>query len=182
MLLTDSQLVGVLPFSCFDKLGMGALLAVWSDPSFRQTEYVARFRRISFYTGLPLLVLVLVLQFLHTAHLFHIVFSDIAVTLLGVWLISGASIGFEGKIGRLLEWRPLVYIGTISYGVYLYHNFMQLLIPPILRRIGLPADSPAINFLLMSIATLCLASASWHFFERPVNNLKKHFSYKVARS
>ncbi|MGB9181745.1 MAG: acyltransferase [Pyrinomonadaceae bacterium] len=180
LLLTNSQLIGVLPLSCFDKLGMGALLAVWSEPSFVKKEYAARLRFMSFYIGAPLFVLVLVLRLLNTGELFHIVFSDISVTLIGVWLIYKASIGFEGKLGRLLEWRPLTYIGTISYGVYLYHNFMRLLVPSLLRRAGLPANSLGLNFILMSLATLCIASASWYFFERPVNNLKRHFSYKAS--
>ncbi|HEV7376413.1 MAG TPA: acyltransferase [Pyrinomonadaceae bacterium] len=180
LLLTDSQMVGVLPFSCFDKLGMGALLAVWSDPSSIKKEYVALLRKVGLYLGLPLLGLAFILRLLHTAQLFHVVFSDISVALIGVWLISKASIGFKGQIGRLLEWHPIVYIGTISYGVYLYHNFMLILVPPILRRMGLPADSLAFSFIIMSLATIGIASASWHFFERPLNNLKKHFSYKVS--
>jgi peptidoglycan/LPS O-acetylase OafA/YrhL len=180
LFLTNSQLVSVLPFSCFDKLGMGALLAVWSDPAFKKKEYATRLRRAGLYVGLPLFALIFVLQYLHTALLFRVTFSDISITLLAVWLISRASTGFEGKIGSLLEWRPLVYIGTISYGVYLIHNFMPLIVPPVLRRLGLPADSLALNFILMSLATVCIAAVSWHFFERPVNNLKKHFSYKVS--
>ena len=181
LVLTDSQLVGVLPLSCFDKLGMGALLAVWSEPSFLKKEYAARLSGVGLYAGMPLLLFVLALRLLNTGQLFHVVFSDISVTLIGVWLISKASVGFGGKIGRLLEWRPVTYIGTISYGVYLYHNFMRLLVPALLRRFGLPHSSLGLNFILMSLATLCIASASWYFFERPVNNLKKHFAYKASQ-
>lgn len=181
LLLTNSQLVSVLPLSCFDKLGAGALLAVWSDPSFRKKEYVVRLRKVGLYIGLPLIVFTYALQYLQTALLFRVAFSDIFITIVCMWVISRASIGFEGKIGRLLEWRPLVYIGTISYGVYLFHNFMPLIVPPALRRIGLPADSLALNFVLMSLATVGIASVSWHFFERPVNALKKHFAYKVSQ-
>ena len=180
LILTDSQLVGVLPLSCFDKLGMGALLAVWSEPSFLKKKYAARLSGIGLYAGLPLLVLALVLRLLNTGQLFHVVFSDFSIALIGVWLISKASVGFEGKIGRLLEWRPVTYMGTISYGVYLYHNFMRLLVPAILRRVGLSHISLGLKLILMSLATFGIASASWYFFERPVNNLKKHFSYKVS--
>ncbi|MBV9443551.1 MAG: hypothetical protein JO217_12780 [Acidobacteriaceae bacterium] len=30
----------------------------------------------------------------------------------------------NAPVGRLLRFRPLVYIGTISYGIYLIHNFV----------------------------------------------------------
>ena len=95
-------------------------------------------------------------------------------------LINRAAQGFGGITGKILKRKPLVYIGKISYGFYLYHLFM----PPILSRgfhyLGLHyPDSSLIRFILQTAATLIVAMLSWHFIEKPINNFKKHFEYST---
>ena len=48
--------------------------------------------------------------------------------MLAGWVVLRASTGFRGPIGKLLEIKPLIYLGTISYGIYVYHNFIPSLI------------------------------------------------------
>jgi peptidoglycan/LPS O-acetylase OafA/YrhL len=67
----------------------------------------------------------------------------------------------------LLSIRPLLYLGGVSYGFYLYHNFVRLHL--LFDAIGVHPDIPnkarvAIEFA----ATLMIASASWVFIERPI--------------
>ena len=94
------------------------------------------------------------------------------------WLIHRAALGFKGVTGRILEAKPLLYLGKISYGLYLYHNFMPMVIPGVLRRLRLPYSQSAIpQFLTLVVATIVVATGSWFFFERPINNLKHRFDY-----
>jgi peptidoglycan/LPS O-acetylase OafA/YrhL len=64
----------------------------------------------------------------------------------------------------LLAWltAPLRYLGTISYGIYLWHLPVLLA----LKRVTW-VDGP-IALLPVVILTLIFASLSWHFFERPL--------------
>ena len=39
------------------------------------------------------------------------------------WLVFSAAEGFVGLTGALLSWTPLNYLGKISYGLYIFHNF-----------------------------------------------------------
>lgn len=66
-------------------------------------------------------------------------------------------------INRMLSWRPLVFIGLISYSLYLWHQ--PLLAFASYYRIG--PLTPGATALLLA-ATLLLATASWRFIERPV--------------
>ena len=69
----------------------------------------------------------------------------------------------RSKGGRSLAWKPVTYLGMISYGLYVYHW-------PIYRLVWMQP----IPATLLSIA---LASLSWYLYEKPINSLKRHFNY-----
>ncbi len=81
--------------------------------------------------------------------------------------------GFRGIPGAVLSSDGLCYIGKISYGLYLFHNFAsiptKLLLGwfPFLKLI--PANILVLNFVLTMVA----ASVSWFCFERPILRLKR---------
>ncbi|MGY8681562.1 acyltransferase [Bradyrhizobium sp. UFLA05-153] len=73
----------------------------------------------------------------------------------------------KSALVRSLSIAPLAYLGRISYGFYLYHNFVRLAF--ISDALGAHLEFPnrvrvAIEFLL----TLAIAAASWRFIERPI--------------
>jgi peptidoglycan/LPS O-acetylase OafA/YrhL len=71
----------------------------------------------------------------------------------------------------VLAWRPLQYIGTISYGLYVWHFMLPQLVPAI------PDEGGVLRLLAMGLGGLALASLSWHLVESPLNDLKRHFVY-----
>lgn len=74
----------------------------------------------------------------------------------------------------VLSVRPLVWVGTISYGVYVLHAP----IPEVLRMVGLSAPEPGLwRLLVVGGTAIGLASISWLLYERPLNNLKHRWPY-----
>lgn len=173
--------VMVLPFSCLDTLGLGGLLAVIDEGRISRQLDPNRLAAAGFWLGLPLLLLMLVLQILETGGLARTVFFDFAVALSGVWLIRRASQGFSGRAGRLLESPVLVYLGTISYGLYVYHNIMVPMGPYALQRLGIGPLWWPILFAYRTAITIAIATLSWYLLERPISNLKKYFGYRLDR-
>lgn len=57
--------------------------------------------------------------------------------------------------------RPLIYLGTISYGIYLFHWSILLVV----KEKGL---LPWQTLLVTLAVTLLAAALSWHFFEKPI--------------
>jgi peptidoglycan/LPS O-acetylase OafA/YrhL len=172
--------IRILPVSCLDTLGMGALLAVVSN---RQSFISAnRLRSFGFYAGIPLLVIALVMGALTRNGLMGLTpllkntVNDLAVSLFSLWLVSGAAAGFKGIGAKLLEMRLLIYIGVVSYGIYVFHFFLPQMFTWMYAR-GFPSLPEPLNAFLMTTATILLAGLSWRFYERPINNMKRFIPY-----
>jgi peptidoglycan/LPS O-acetylase OafA/YrhL len=97
-------------------------------------------------------------------------------TVFACWLVYKAAFGFAGPIGKALSWRPFVYLGTISYGIYLYHNFAGWFVTNAALRVGLQEPLHVLAaFGLQVLWTICVASLSWWLLEQPCNRLKRYF-------
>jgi peptidoglycan/LPS O-acetylase OafA/YrhL len=98
------------------------------------------------------------------------------------WILGRAVIfGYKNYFGKILEWRPVVYLGRISYGIYLYHLFIPPFVRIVLNHFKVQANFESDHlwiFVLIYISiTVIIASASWFLLEKPLNQLKKYFNY-----
>jgi peptidoglycan/LPS O-acetylase OafA/YrhL len=178
----------VLPFSCSDTLAAGALLALLAG---RIAVFDRRhYERVAAIGGLITSVVLLTLSHFRVLEPLTIAGLDVALAALFVAIVSRASDGLGGRVGAMLSWQPLVYLGTISYGIYVYHNFVADLLPAGALSLHLPSPSriwgtmpahPALSVVRhvigLSIATCVTAAISWQLFELPINRLKHRFTY-----
>ncbi|HEY2156666.1 MAG TPA: acyltransferase, partial [Isosphaeraceae bacterium] len=105
---------------------------------------------------------------------------DIAVASALFAAVIGLVVINQGKRALApLRARLIVYLGTISYGIYLYHIAAQVCGDAIVSRLGLPrgvsraAVSPAL--------VLGVSAASWAWLEKPCLRLKDRFGYGRTR-
>lgn len=78
---------------------------------------------------------------------------------------------FPSLLSRAMEFRPLVWIGRISYGLYLWHY-------PIFeasRRLLEGRTSPVVYQLVGLILTFLVAAASFYFLEQPFLRMRRRF-------
>jgi peptidoglycan/LPS O-acetylase OafA/YrhL len=84
------------------------------------------------------------------------------------WILAASLTGMNARYARLLSWSPLVYLGKISYGVYVYHVFIIVLVSPLLIPLGMSEEHNAFGRIAILLAmTLAVASFSWHWIEQP---------------
>jgi peptidoglycan/LPS O-acetylase OafA/YrhL len=82
--------------------------------------------------------------------------------------------GRGGAVRRLLAWRPLLYLGLVSYGIYLWHEAMVRQIAKgtshwMTHTVGLGVDARfAVLFALTLGAATAIATASYYGVERPL--------------
>ena len=100
----------------------------------------------------------------------------------GRYLLEAKS-DYQNRFGELLAWAPVVYIGRISYGIYVYHLFMPVILPDVPAWFGLGSAEylPGIYFIWYSGISVLVASSFWYLFEAPINRLKRFFPYKLPR-
>lgn len=120
---------------------------------------------------------------------------QVTFTLCAVFLLVPAVFGPQdhGVLRRIWTWRPIVWVGTVSYGLYLWHvGVLERLVDrpgdPITGAGGwdgwLPdrLDPPHVLILLvvtMAVA-LAVAAVSWYLLEQPLQRFKSSLD-NVAR-
>ena len=85
------------------------------------------------------------------------------VPVLAVFIVILVFTSQNGFIVRALEWKPLAHLGRISYGFYLYHNFIGF-------RLFENSDlyHRVVTHLIEFVVVFILAELSWHLIERPL--------------
>jgi len=101
------------------------------------------------------------------------VFIEVFSAMLILHVISSG----RGIIKKLCALKPLVWIGSISYGLYLWHDPVY----EVMRELGFSQASIALSG---SFITLLITSISYYIIERPILTLKERFaaSHNLKRS
>lgn len=82
---------------------------------------------------------------------------------------------FQSKI---LANPCLMYLGTVSYGLYILHNFAWFPLQRLTKLTGLTQlNNEAIAPILMFVITLIGAIISWTLLEKPILKMKTFFPY-----
>ncbi len=136
------------------ELFVGSLLAIHLIPPWRTQGL----RELGGLAGLALL---LVAIFLYTPKTPFPGYTAL-LPVLGSALIIHAGVGGVGMVGRLLSLSPVVFIGLISYSLYLWHW-------PLIVYTKYYSIHPLSGGQMAAIiaAALLLATLSWRFVERP---------------
>lgn len=172
--------VNLLTPTCMDCFGLGALLAYFRIKNRSSFEFKTILSKaLIIFCFLVMIFLSFYINYLsylikiNTGIVYQTLFR-LVVSAVSFYLIAKASAGFGGFMKKIMENKVLTYLGKISYGMYLYHNFIGL----IYSGMSLPViDNTIIRFAVYTIILIALSSISWYLIEKPVNNLKKYFAY-----
>jgi peptidoglycan/LPS O-acetylase OafA/YrhL len=97
-----------------------------------------------------------------------------------VALVTGLSIYLVGRAGHLrdwLSWRPLQYLGRISYSLYLIHYPVSCLVTALGLELTGDAPLPAAAWLAVSLtASIGAAHVLYSLVERPSLELSRRIS------
>ena len=156
-------------------LGAGCLLAVLSYRGGCANcfdWYTPRVRR--WFTRMALLCLGLAVLswslFPKEGGLLRYFTNDLLCGTFYAWLVLQGAIGVRGVMAPVFNSDALQYIGRISYGLYLVHNWMPDVVTKLLGPLPKYQAAP-----IVLAGTFGICMLSWHFFEKPIMGLKRYF-------
>jgi peptidoglycan/LPS O-acetylase OafA/YrhL len=172
----NTKLLGVLPNFNFFALGLGSLLALRN----MHPRMVERLTIFSVYAIVLFFVLNSLKKLGFTSYgIGEISYLALVVSFFG--LVSKASTGFGGWLGKFLTIPSILYLGRISYGLYVLHLFADFPVDLFCRKV-LGISTSTLSFTqvlaLKVIFTVLGAMISWHCIEKPINSLKSFFPYR----
>jgi peptidoglycan/LPS O-acetylase OafA/YrhL len=171
--------------TCLDSFGFGALLAYLIKNNLITDFYRKVISYLSFAAIIVLITLIVYWKFPTASQniLYRFLISVISVHLISL-LLS------KNWITILFENRITIYLGKISYSMYLFHNFLpniyqklsayffsQNLKIPFTNYSILPYIGGNIQLIIYFMVLIFLSSTTWFLFEKPINNLKNKFNY-----
>lgn len=135
-----------------------ALMAGWPVIRSRWGKWAARLLPL---VGLAVLAAVAHAASGDAAEFRHGLLSVVALA--AILVIAPVALHQDGLVARALSWRPLVGLGAISYGVYLWHWPIFLLFNG--QRTGWSGWS---LFAARCAATVAVSVVSWWVLEQPI--------------
>ncbi len=173
----------VIPFASLYTLGAGSLLALLERRARLRDGVDALHRAVVIagliggagYVGLRLLEIP-GFPFMLTEKLRQLVMLPLALS----GLVFAAARRVPGPVGRVMTLPPFLYLGRISYGLYIFHPFMEYVLWLLCAALGLPFEAILHSGWIFPVKFVLLvgcASLTWNFFERPINNLKRRAPY-----
>ena len=155
--------------STTDPLAAGALLAMWKAGwiPWLSREMIAKLT----FTAAAIFAACVAMSVQDLWYRPSVIFSPFAESFLFAWLLL---VILEGKLqlfAKFLRTRWLIYIGKISYGVYLYHALVWNVVAD--HIIDLSDSHRLAQGLIATIATILFATVSWQLIEKPLLGLKR---------
>ena len=168
---------GILTWANFDYFGIGGLFALAVHRGMSLESPVLRWLAVLGLSGY------IALFASHALGGPTLGLRPLQQTFLSVGLcgfIAAGIVGFRGPLGKFLEEPRLLYIGQLSYGIYLFHNLAPLVAGKILPFLWFgPFDSPlgeVIRIPVFAAVTWGLTLASWRWIETPMQAVRSRIA------
>jgi peptidoglycan/LPS O-acetylase OafA/YrhL len=178
LIITAQNDIGriLLPGS-IDSFCIGGLLIYGNTASLNWYKWYTSKKKYFLLIAFLLLIVVHLSIFKNLPFANAVYFLFISISF-GIIIDTVANISKQSFISLLLQNKSIVFIGKISYGIYLFHNFI-----PYQYSINLSGKFSILNMYLSQglrfLILLAVATCSWYFIEKPILKLKDRFVFNA---
>jgi peptidoglycan/LPS O-acetylase OafA/YrhL len=168
------------PISCMQALAIGALVKYFTIFHFDKCIRIER-KLIQFLLFFSALWICSLIAFDHGFLYAYPLLRTFASLTTAVLIIHIVSESRSKRLDKILGSKSLQFIGRISYGIYLYHVLIMVLLDPPIHQIVnnltskhnlLRYNTYIITTPLYSAITILIAWLSFKYIESPINRLK----------
>jgi peptidoglycan/LPS O-acetylase OafA/YrhL len=182
-LLRDVKMGHILTFTCFDAFGLGALLSwVITFKSKTAGKFYSGVSICAIAAGIFFVLGILQKQWIYLS-------LRMIVSIITLWVISYMVLNQSSrdiKFKFLFNNKVLIFLGKISYGLYLYHNLIPQLLNAYVESIFpdflFKNYNWQMHLIVNSIILILVSWVSFILIEKRFLNLKKYFEYRTANS
>jgi peptidoglycan/LPS O-acetylase OafA/YrhL len=164
-----------LLFAKTPELGLGGLLALVCYRNGRPGDFSwLKGAKAHWFTGVALVCLAVDIAgwaVYRADGWFRFYLNDVLAGVFFTWLVAQCAIGLNGPVGMLMSHPAPQYVGRISYGLYLVHNWT----PEMIERAFGPLPKLVAAPLVLGL-TFAICALSWQFYEKPILGLKRFLS------
>jgi peptidoglycan/LPS O-acetylase OafA/YrhL len=146
---------------CFDALGTGAFIALNYD--YIQCWFL---KHKVYLSALIMTFSALIITNYIKYDYFTDIYERFIISIFSGLLVFKAISGFNRPLAIVLENPFIMYIGRISYGLYLYHNLIPFIYIPDFHSI--------FSYFLRLLILFSLSTASFYLIEKPILKLKNN--------
>lgn len=159
---------------CLDTLGCGSILALYVDDK-SGFNFMSRFQiKLLLISAISTYIVVLGLYGFEIWYRPRIIIFDTAQGIIYSLVIYFILIRRIEILNCILESKFLIFIGKISYGIYIIHPFI-----PHIFSYYFPVNNLSVleKFFVFVTLTILFSWFSFVFYEKRFNKIKKHFQY-----
>lgn len=149
----------------FDSIMFGCALAMWENPVLDRTQVSERVWKLVL---LPVALVVMLLTFVIRSDTFRETFRYTLQGLALVPLFVCAMRYPDWLPMRVLNWRPVAFVGTLSYSLYLVHQVVLASVETQLHGLGM-WPTAAISLVLSGVISLGI----YYAVEKPCAELRR---------
>ena len=181
----------ILTEYCADAFAIGGIMAYkYTLATEKEKLLITKWIRIALIGSIVLAIPILVSK----SDYYGFIFNRLFFSIISFSLIEGALKGYNNWFGKFLVNKKVLYVGRISYGIYLYHLLVPIIFWRLYRmvshyfeanhagflaRFKKPIDwwemavtSEVGSFITYCICVIIIASLSAKFIEKPLSKLK----------
>lgn len=176
----------VNPLSAIDCFGMGGLLAYFYHYDYNYLLKIAEKKNLLLITISAVFISLILSNYsVYTYdNIWFSIFERSISAIFAYFLIMNALMERNNYLGVLLENKVVIYLGSISYGIYLYHNLVfnyyhlngntiwGFLSYKFSYLNSLNSESILLKFAINFLLLIGIASFSWFYIEKPINRFK----------
>jgi peptidoglycan/LPS O-acetylase OafA/YrhL len=165
------------------------LLGVLSALMLRDERWRGRIRKasVAFYISIPILLLGMAFLTVRAWNLTTSVMKTVGYTWVALFYVTILLFALsrpDSMLSKALRMKWLCWLGTLAYGIYLFHTGVQYLLFGLICGHGATISSiPTLLVTLAAVAlTLLLAALSWRYFEQPLIRLGRRSDFEFGAS
>ncbi len=167
-----------LTYANLHTLGIGALFAYYHTTNNQNALFTYIIKHRTLLSIISLIIFIIILKTSIGNIYIQTFLKELFLALTCLSFVLTSTYGWQNIFSKIMQFKPIMHIGKISYGIYLYHYPIPFLLNVLSKKYlntSLTFNNSIISFLTYTCITFIIAHFSYKIIETPILKLKEKF-------